>query len=51
MFRPYKAILKHLLIDWSYRTVSTHKSVYYMLLLHVVVVSDKLDASTFSVVA
>jgi hypothetical protein len=36
MFRPYKAILRQLLIDWNRRTLSAPMSIYYMLLLHVV---------------
>jgi hypothetical protein len=39
MFRPYKAILRQLLIDWNRHTASSHMSVFiYMLLLHVVVI-------------
>jgi hypothetical protein len=37
MFWPYKAILRELLIDRNRSTGSAHVSIYYRLLLHVVV--------------
>jgi hypothetical protein len=40
MFRPYETILSQLLIDWNRRTVSPWMSIYYMLLLYVIVVSE-----------
>jgi hypothetical protein len=42
MFRPYKVILGELLIDWNRRTASAHMSIYYMLLLQVVVVWERM---------
>jgi hypothetical protein len=37
MFWPYKAILRQLLIDLNRHTVSVGMSIYYILLLHVVI--------------
>jgi hypothetical protein len=38
MFQAYKAILKQLLVEWNRRTVSASMSIYYMLVLHIIII-------------